>query len=152
MHFARGTGLVDGIVVTEPWLNMNSDCTRIKESPWPFVPTSAIMTSPSSAPGVLGADRADLPVLSLDANSDRGFSRFCPRPLPATELDGASSATLRYFCCWGPDTITSGKTGMLFSIEYARVSASSADLTLFRQPKWEHLHVKPKDQGVDLSL
>ena len=93
MHFARGTGLVDGIVVTEPWLNMNSDCTRIKESPCPFVSTSAIMTSPSSAPGVLGADRADLPVLSLDANSDRGFSRFCPRPLPATELDGASSAT-----------------------------------------------------------
>ena len=58
----------------------------------------------------------------------------CPRPLPA-ELDGASSATFRLLCCCGPDTMISGKTGMLFSSEYAKVSVSSADPTLFSATK-----------------
>ena len=50
------------------------------------------MTSPSNAPGVLGADRAALPVLSFVWNTEGSkmsfVSRFCPRPLPAAELDG----------------------------------------------------------------
>ena len=41
----------------------------------------------------------------------------------------------RYLCCGGPEMITSGKPGILFSSEYARVSASSADLTLFSATK-----------------
>ena len=112
------------------------------------------MTSPSIAPGVLGAAREVLPPV-LYLLSKGSFWRPPGDPVlftPLAEEDASgSSATRTYLCCWGPDTITSGNTGMLCAGSRPKIQLRLLIWPCWQHTKLAHLHVGAKHLGEHRS-